>query len=137
MNFYQYLQRRTPLPVRRCFFNNSSRNKVWVAATCFLFSACTWEKADLILSCENLDVHYSRDVMPIIAGNCSVNGCHNAGSLTGDFTTYAGLKAKVDNGSFRLRVLDLKIMPPVTQTPLTEKQLQQLTCWIEAGAPEN
>lgn len=137
MNVYQYLQRRTPRFVRRCFLFCTSRKKVWIAATCFLFTACAWDKAELMLSCENLDVHYARDVQPIIAGSCSVTGCHNAGSLTGDFTTYAGLKTKVDNGSFRLRVLDLKIMPPVSQPPLTEKQLKQLLCWIEAGAPEN
>lgn len=137
MNVYRYLQRRTSCIVRRCFFYCAFRKKVWIAATCFLFPACTWEQAEPVLTCENLDVHYARDVVPVITASCSVTGCHNAGSLTGDFTTYAGIKAKVDNGSFRLRVLELKIMPPVSQPPLTEKQLKQLACWIEAGAPEN
>lgn len=87
--------------------------------------------------CDLVFSSYTADISPIIATNCAIEGCHISGALMGDFTTYEGLKAKVDNGSFELRVLDMKIMPPATRPPLTEPQLQRLRCWVERGAKEN
>ena len=65
------------------------------------------------------------------------SSCHNTTTYIGDYSTYAGVKAKVDDGTFKLRVLDLKVMPPATRPPLTEEDLAKIKCWLADGAPNN
>ena len=85
--------------------------------------------------CDSLNVTYTLTVKPIMDASCTTSGCHSAGSGNGDYTTYAGLKAKVDNGSFKQRVLEDKNMPP--GGPLSAETLEKLQCWLDAGAPNN
>jgi len=84
--------------------------------------------------CDSLDVKYSVDIAPIMI-NCSTPGCHDGTSAPGNFTTYAGVKAKVDEGKMKSRVLIIKDMPPAG--PLPDSLLQKLDCWIKNGAPNN
>lgn len=90
------------------------------------------------LDCSNIPASFANDVVPIINNACV--SCHNSGYAYGDFTSYLGIKAKIDNGSFKLRTIDQKSMPPSNlsgPTSLTSTELNILSCWIEAGAPEN
>lgn len=83
-------------------------------------------------------VTFSDSIQPIILANCATSGCHDIGSLNGDFTTYAGVKVKVDNGSFQTRVIDgggPTPMPPTGLLPGPE--INKLKCWLAAGAPNN
>lgn len=99
--------------------------------------------------CDDTPANYAA-VKTIIDGSCAYTGCHdgtgsNAFIPTGanDYTNFAGLKASLDGGSFNTRTLDKKTMPPAAFVPagfpttLTEEQLKVLTCWHEAGYPEN
>ena len=89
-----------------------------------------------ITVCNVTNVSFANDIMPIIQGNCAVSGCHIAGgSGNGIMENYSQVKAKVDNGSFQHRVLDLRDMPP--SYALTDCQIQYLQAWIDAGAPDN
>lgn len=107
---------------------------------CVLFS-CTFEKGEILQPrvaptkrlCDSLNITYSGVVSNIIETNC--NGCHGAGYSAGDFTNYAGLKLKVDNGSFKNRVFTLKNMP--ISGPLSAETLEKIQCWLDAGAPNN
>jgi hypothetical protein len=86
--------------------------------------------------CDSTSVSFSQHIFPIFQGNCSTIGCHVAGgSAPGIFENYAGIKAKVDNGSMEQRVLIRKDMPPAQ--PLNDCQLAQIQAWIDAGAPNN
>src|SRR5690349_18476674 len=80
-------------------------------------------------------VTYSGTISGIATAKCNASGCHSAGSSNGDYTSYAGIKAKFDNGSLKQRVIVEKTMP--SGTPLTETQYKQFECWINAGAPNN
>ena len=82
-------------------------------------------------------VSYARDVKPIIQQNCATSGCHVAGFPDGDFTQYAPLKAKVDNGSFKNSVIDWNAPKMPETQKLPENQLRILQCWLNANAPEN
>jgi hypothetical protein len=78
-------------------------------------------------------------VLGILNTNCTFSGCHNTGSVNGDFTSYAGIKLKVDNGTFSNRVLVTKDMPPnYTSGPssLSDCDLIKLKKWINLGAPQ-
>lgn len=81
-------------------------------------------------------VTFSNTILPIIKGNCAISGCHVAGgSGNGIFENYDNVKAKVDNGTLRNRVLVQKDMPPAQ--PLNDCQLQQIEIWLDEGAPDN
>lgn len=87
-------------------------------------------------TCDTVGVSFSNDIMPIIQGNCATIGCHvQGGTGNGIFENYAGVKAKVDNGSLKSRVLVQKNMPP--SQPLGDCSMSLISAWINAGAPNN
>ncbi|MEO5674709.1 MAG: hypothetical protein ABIQ74_08680 [Chitinophagales bacterium] len=93
------------------------------------------------------EISYSKDIVPILETYCyGINGqaCHvtvsNQGA-NGDFTTYAGLKEKVDNGSIEARVIDPNGgMPPSysnSPTELADSDLFKFETWVNEGAKNN
>jgi len=76
------------------------------------------------------------NIKPIINANCTSSSCHGAGSSNGDYTTYAGLKAKADNGSLDERVLQKKDMPK-SAPALSLDDRKKIKCWLLNGAPNN
>jgi hypothetical protein len=87
------------------------------------------------LDCSTINAKYSANIFPIINRNCNASGCHNAGSGNGDFTTYAGLKVKADNGTLSDRVLYKKDMPVSAALSLDNRNI--LKCWLDNGAQNN
>ena len=116
----------------------------------FLLHACTYDKAMLIKPDtvqDTVKISYVKDIHPIIVKYCYGTGsqtCHvtpsNQGA-NGDYTTYAGLKAKVNNGSLVSRVLKPNGgMPPTYSSGpqvLTATELADIQSWINEGAPNN
>ena len=79
---------------------------------------------------------FQTDIQPIFVQNCNNSGCHGSGSIFGDFTSYAGIKAKIDdNDKIRRRVIIEKSMPE--SGPLPDCEIRKLTAWLDAGAPNN
>lgn len=102
-----------------------------------IITACKKDKEETTPS-DEVDcstVTYSGTIKPIINSKCATAGCHAAGSVNGDYTTYAGIKAKFDNGTLKKEVITDKTMPQ--NGSLSETQYKQFDCWINAGAPEN
>ena len=88
--------------------------------------------------CVTDSLTYNAHMKTIIDTRCAISGCHvSGGTGNGIFTNYAGIKAKVDNGSLHERVVVRKDMPPAGSTQLNECQIQQFDTWIAGGAPEN
>lgn len=99
--------------------------------------------------CDDIDATFNGDVKDVLSVTCSYDVCHGPSSNFGqlDYNIFSNLQTFLENGSFEARVLnggnaDNPIMPP-PYTPdgnpkeLTAEQLQILTCWKEAGYPEN
>lgn len=102
-----------------------------------IIAACKKDKDDTTPSNE-VDcstVTYSATIKPIINSKCAISGCHVSGFVNGDFTAYAGIKAKFDNGSLKKEVITDKTMPQGSS--LSETQYKQFECWVNAGAPDN
>lgn len=101
--------------------------------------SCYNDKEDVIYgkaTCDPINASFAEDISPIISNSCSTVGCHiQGGSGNGIFENYEGVKAKVDNGSFKKRVLEDKDMPP--SGSLSECQLEFISAWLEAGALNN
>ena len=117
-----------------------------------MFYACTYKKAeDPVVKQEQVmdttTARYTRDIKPILVTYCLGIGdqhCHvtnsNIGS-NGDYTAYAGLKAKVDNGSLIRRVFTIGGgMPPTYSTgpqTLSDADYAKFKKWVLAGGPNN
>ena len=83
-------------------------------------------------------INYSKHIKPIIISNCSSNsGCHVSDFNKGDFTSYSGLKTKINDGSFKLRVFDSPNDPMPPSGTLAPSKLDSIKCWLEKGAPNN
>ena len=98
-------------------------------------------------------VSFSGDIQPILAGNCSMSGCHSDdhGSGSGGhelfpLSTYSEVMdhGEIKSGNARssklYRVVTNReggIMPPSPRPILTEDQMKQIYLWIEQGAKDN
>lgn len=105
-----------------------------------LICSCTKDKGSLpggiILSgCDSLNVTYSAVIKPIINTKCAIAGCHVSTFASANYTSYAGVKEKVDNGSFNNRVFVKGDMP--LSGSLSDDERKKIKCWLEAGAPDN
>lgn len=85
---------------------------------------------------EGCNATYTGDIKTIVASKCAIAGCHNGQTNLVNFTTYANLKARADNGRLKEFVLDKGIMPPANATQLTESEKETFKCWLEDDAPE-
>ncbi|MES2592227.1 MAG: hypothetical protein V4608_10105 [Bacteroidota bacterium] len=106
--------------------------------------SCTYDKGEIPAPVQTAP--YQTTVKPIIQTYCYGQGaqsCHVTNSnqgASGDFTTYEGLKEKVDNGSFENRVFTLHDMPPAystSPTALAPEDFAKLKTWVNNGALNN
>lgn len=98
-------------------------------------------------SCDPNLTYFANDVMPIIASNCAITGCHGGGSAQDgvELSTYEGILeiVKIDNPieSELIEVITEddpdKVMPPPPNNALTEEQISTLLAWINQGALNN
>lgn len=86
-------------------------------------------QAGALLQAGNLS--YDGGVKAVLQSKCV--GCHGAGSMSGDFSTYAKakeaaalIKSEVEGGS----------MPPLLSQPLTAAEKTMIVGWVDAGAPQ-
>lgn len=91
--------------------------------------------------CDGVTATFSDDVLPILNAACALSGCHvTGGQGSGNFESYAGVKAKADNGSLLNRAVIQGNMPPSNSSgpqSLTDDQKLAIQCWIDAGAMNN
>jgi hypothetical protein len=90
-------------------------------------------------ACDTASVTYSGAIRTIISNKCQ--GCHGNTSPGGgnNFTSYAGVKAKVDDGRLWGAVNHLSGFSPMPKNgnKLSDCELAQIRIWIAAGAPNN
>ncbi len=88
---------------------------------------------------------YVNEVKPIIERNCAYSGCH-LGGAPGLYDSYEGVLPNLESGIFRQRVIDVRADPTIGMPPeyapadrpiaLTEEELQIISCWLDAGFPQ-
>lgn len=79
------------------------------------------------VTCDGSTRTYDADIKTIIDASCI--SCHS------NYSTYAGVKSSVDNGSFEREVISKQTMPEGSK--LSDGDLSKIKCWLEQGAPEN
>ena len=117
----------------------------------FLAFSCSRDTVDPPENnCEET-ISYENGVKEIIDATCAYSGCHDGAGGIGpnNYNTYAGMLVHLQSGSFENRVIDqqdnptfgmppdMSIYPQSLVDDLTEEQLNIITCWLEAGFPEN
>ncbi|MFN0034664.1 MAG: c-type cytochrome [Saprospiraceae bacterium] len=84
----------------------------------------------------NADLSYTLNIKAIIDQQCI--SCHVAGSgvpgVVGDYSTYEGIKSRLDNGKVLDRVVVKKDMPQ--GGGMSQAQRDSINCWIAAGYPK-
>lgn len=106
------------------------------------FAACRADKVEDLIpdpECADLEITWVADIQPIVQTYCSYLGCHSAGNLNGDFTTYEKMKPLLDGGRVENRVFETSSMPPPNATgprELSEEDSALLACWLEQGHPK-
>ncbi|WP_157472473.1 hypothetical protein [Neolewinella persica] len=123
----------------------------WLLSSFYVFlliiSSCTSDvlPEPVILPCDGETPTYEADVRDIIERSCAYSGCH-LGGAPGIYDSYLGLISDLESGLFRQRVIDVRddatIGMPPNYAPqdrpedLTEEELIIITCWLDAGFPE-
>ena len=91
-------------------------------------------------------ITFSKDIQPIIATRCAMQGCHSAvGYEELPLVTYNDVMDIVEAGSANKSELyevineldNEKRMPPLPDTKLADKQILNIMVWIEQGAKNN
>lgn len=94
--------------------------------------------------CDPDKIYFVNDVMPIIASNCAISGCHGGGSSQNgiELSTFSGIMEIVEAGNaFDSEIYEViteddpdDIMPPPPNSPLTTEQIAIIVDWINQGA---
>ncbi len=121
---------------------------ITILAVIVVTTSCSDDDPVVIDPCA--EINYESTVKEIINSSCAYSGCHDGTGantfipeLSNDFTTYAGLKSVLDGGTFNTNTIVNKTMPPAAfvqpgfPMELTDDQIETLTCWHDAGYPEN
>ena len=105
---------------------------------CVFSAGCYYDNEEELYpgtACDTTNITYNSHVKAIMSSSCAYTGCHVAGGpAPGILDNYAGVKEKVDDGTFFTRTLDVKNMPPAG--PLSDCNLAILAAWIDGGAQE-
>ncbi len=105
----------------------------------FIYS-CSNDKAEDPNPCayESSELKYNGLIKTIINNSCAASGaCHGTPQeqdAGGEMTTYALVKAKINDDSFNNRVFVLKDMPQGSS--LGECDFKKLKDWYDSGSPE-
>ena len=121
-----------------------------------VIAACTHENLDLnnpiniptvSSPCSPDSVYFVSEIMPIIASNCAMSGCHDAVTHAEgvNLTSYARILKYVTPGNASNSELYSVIvtsnsgrrMPPPPRSPLTAAQIAKIQKWINQGARNN
>jgi hypothetical protein len=122
-------------------------------AACFCWS-CTFDNIEDDLQLDPVDicnptdtttVSFQDTIFPIFTKYCSNNAngdCHWTGAPTAkpDYTAYAGIKQKVDEGRIQVRLFQEGSMPPSFSAgprALSDCEKLLIQRWIDQGALNN
>jgi len=98
-------------------------------------------------NCNPDSVYFTNEVMPIIASNCAMSGCHDAitraeGVVLINYATVmeyvrAGRATSSELYEVIISTNPDKRMPPPPRSPLTAAQIAKIQKWINQGAKNN
>jgi len=116
---------------------------VLVVSTALLLYSCVADKAlpvekDAVV-CDMQTVSFSGYVQPVLLKNCSVIGCHDAGTGTGGyvFETYDQISANMISALASIKHEPGIVPMPYLQPQLADTTIRALECWLNDGMPDD
>lgn len=77
-------------------------------------------------------VAFSTQIAPIIQANCAVSGCHAAGAILPELTSFE--KRKASAAEIKHETQSLHMPPPSSGKSLTQEEINLIACWVNQGA---
>ena len=120
------------------------KNALFVISTLLLYiTSCSKGSEDALqqrpVDCDTTNMQYTADVLPVISAHCY--GCHANGNNEGSISLdgYANTKRQADNGNLvgAISHADGYTPMPLNQPKLADCDVNKITAWVNAGAPEN
>lgn len=104
-----------------------------------LFSfSCAYDNAEDLygkVECPPGGVSFSNTIEPIISMNCAVSGCHVNGNQLPTLETYEQIAANA--AMIRHRTSNGIMPPPTSGISISQEEIDNIACWVDAGAPQN
>jgi len=102
-----------------------------------IFYGCYNDKEEILYgatTCDGINTAFAANVQPIIQSNCAIPECHAAGSTNGPgaLTTYSQIR----NAAVEIKSAVISRFMPQTGS-LSTSQIKTISCWVDAGAPNN
>ena len=105
-----------------------------LVAVYFFSTSCTNDKEEVFNECCNDRINYSDNLKAILTTNCAIPSCHDGNSPLVALNTYEKVKQKADDSTLYKRVIQTRLMPPISQPPLSDCEFEQFKCWLQNGA---
>jgi len=98
----------------------------------WVVSSCAYDEPEFSepIDCEL--VTFNDTILPIISTYCAISGCHVPGTGRQNFLVNNTIKDNAEEMKERTQIRD---MP--RRGSLTQKQIDQIACWVDNGAPLN
>jgi len=112
--------------------------KLFVTGLIIFSFACTYDNAeDLygIKDCPPGGGSFSDRVEPIVNTNCAIPGCHSSGGQQPTLETYQQISTNAER--IRTRTSNGTMPPPTSGIRLSQEDIDDIACWVNAGAPDN
>jgi hypothetical protein len=108
-----------------------------LTGTILLLNSCYNDKEEILYpgaTCDGVAISFTANVQPIIQSVCAVSGCHATGSTNGvgPLTNYTQVK----NASVQIKQAVVSRFMPQGSS-LSNAQIRTISCWVDAGAPNN
>jgi len=112
--------------------------KILILICSFIFITCAYDNAEELygeMNCPPGGVSFSQTISPIISMNCAVSGCHVQGRQQPTLETYAQISSNA--GKIKTRTSNGTMPPPISGSSLSQNEIDEIACWVDAGAPDN
>ena len=100
--------------------------------------SCAYDNAEELYGeqeCPPGGTSFSQTVFPTIQANCAVSGCHVNGQQLPTLETYDQIAANASK--IKTRAGNGTMPPSSSMYSLTQEEIDDIACWVDAGAPEN
>ena len=101
-----------------------------------LTGACEYENEESLFAQQgecSTPVVFTTHIAPIIQTNCAISGCHVAGGIPPELTSYEKVKARATG--VQHQTLSRQMPPPYSGLNLSEEDLELIKCWVKQGSP--
>lgn len=116
----------------------TKKNGVLILLALVFVTSCYFDKEEELYpnnACDTQNVTFSTQISAAINNKCATAGCHVAGGIAPNLTTFTGISANIDR--IRIRAIEQRTMPPASSPKLTDCEHTQIKTWITNGAPNN